>query len=240
MPTILVTGANRGLGLELCRQYAAADWRVAGCCRNPGEAAALRAVAAAGPGRVTLHRMDVDSPEEVAAVAADLAGEPIDILMNNAGTADAYGTGVFEGKDDPDIRNYDMEGWLEVLKTNVISPGRVTGAFVENVAASEKKLIVMMASGLSSIGNTWQGGRYAYRTSKAALNMLMRGLGAWLEPRGITLVSIAPGWTRTDLGGPNAHNSVEEAITGMRAVMESLTFEDTGSYWNFNGEWLPW
>jgi len=239
MPSLLVTGANRGLGLELCRQYAEADWRVYACCRNPEAADQLRQLSDATNHRVSLHRMDVDDAEAVDAVARALEGQPIDILVNNAGIADSYGIGVAEGKDDPDLKNYDMEGWLALLNTNVIGQGRVTGAFADQVAKSERKLIVMMASGLSSIANTWQGGRYAYRTSKAALNMLMRGVGAWLQPRGITVVSIAPGWTRTELGGPNAYNSVEDAVAGMRGVIDRLTLDDTGSYWNYDGKRLP-
>ncbi len=240
MPSILITGASRGLGLEMCRQYADLGWRVFACCRNPDAAIELAPTAEKANGNVTLHKMDVDDAAEIEAVAAELAGTPIDILVNNAGLADAYGTGVFEGKDDPDLKNYDMDEWLRILNTNVVSVGRVTGAFADHVTASERKLIMMMASGLSSVGNTWQAGRYAYRTSKAALNMLMRGVGAWLEPRGIIVVSVAPGWTRTELGGPNAHNSVEEAIEGVRAVLDRLTIEDTGSYWNYDGKRLPW
>lgn len=240
MPSLLITGASRGLGLEFCRQYAEANWRVYACCRNPDSADRLRLLAQETNGRISLHAMDVNNAREVDAVAKTLEGRPIDILMNNAGVADSYGIGVVEGKDDPDLRRYDMEGWLALLNTNVIGQGRVTGAFVDNVARSERKLVVMMASGLSSIANTWQGGRYAYRTSKAALNMLMRGVGAWLQPRGITVVSIAPGWTRTELGGPNAHNSVEEAVAGVRRVIDRLTFDDTGSYWNYDGKRLPW
>ena len=97
-----------------------------------------------------------------------------------------------------------------------------------------------MRASLSSVGNTWQGGRYAYRTSKAALNMLMRSMGAWLEPRGIAVVSIAPGWTRTELGGPNAHNAIDDAIAATRGIIDRLTIADTGSYWNFDGERFPW
>lgn len=239
MPSVLVTGANRGLGLEYCRQYAEAGWRVYACCRNPESANGLGQLAATNH-RISLHKMDVDDAGAVDAVAKALDGQPIDILMNNAGIADSYGIGVAEGKDDPDLRNYDMEGWLALLNTNVIGQGRVCGAFADNVAKSERKLIVMMASGLSSISNTWQGGRYAYRTSKAALNMLMRGVGAWLEPRGVTVLSIAPGWTRTELGGPNAYNSVEDAVAGVRSVIERLTLADTGTYWNYDGKRLPW
>ncbi len=240
MPSLLVTGASRGLGLEICRQYAAADWRVHACCRSLGSTDQLKRLADATNQRVSLHKMDVNDAGEVQAVAKALAGHPIDILVNNAGVADSYGIGVVEGKDDPDLKNYDMEGWLALLNTNVIGQGRVTGAFADHVARSERKLIVMMASGLSSIANTWQGGRYAYRTSKAALNMLMRGVGAWLQPRGITVVSIAPGWTRTELGGPNAYNSVEDAVAGMRGVIDRLTLDDTGTYWNYDGKRLPW
>ncbi len=240
MASVLVTGASRGLGLEFCRQYAAAGWRVYACCRDPDGAELLRPVAEASGGSVTPHRLDVDDIDQVNAVARELDGVPIDVLINNAGKADAYGTGVFEGNDDPELRNYDFELWLEILNTNVLGQGRVSGAFIDNLALSDKKMIVMMASSLSSVGNTWQAGRYAYRTSKAALNMLMRGMGAWLEPRGIAVVSIAPGWTRTELGGPNAHNSVEEAITATRGIIDRLSFADTGSYWNFDGERLPW
>lgn len=240
MPSLLITGASRGLGLELCRQYSELGWRVFACCRRPEAASRLAAIAAAADGRVTVHRMNVDDAAEVEAVAKELEKTAIDVLINNAGLADAYGTGVLEGKDDPDLNNYDMARWLEILNTNVVSVGRVTGAFADRVAASDRRLIVMMASGLSSIGNTWQAGRYAYRTSKAALNMLMRGVGAWLEPRGVTVVSVAPGWTRTELGGPHAHNSVEEAVEGVRAVLDRLTIEDTGTYWNYDGTRLPW
>ncbi len=240
MPSLLVTGASRGLGLELCRQYSEDGWRVFACCRDLEASELLSPIVAAADGRVTLHEMDVDDAAQVDAVAEELEGTPIDVLINNAGLADSYGVGVFEGKDDPDLKNYDMAVWLRILNTNVVSVGRVTGAFADHVAASDRKLIVMMASGLSSVGNTWQAGRYAYRTSKAALNMLMRGVGAWLEPRGVTVVSVAPGWTRTELGGPHAHNSVEEAVAGVRAVLERLTIEDTGSYWNYDGERLPW
>lgn len=240
MPSVLVTGANRGLGLELVSQYLDAGWTAIACCRQPDQADALHRLAKIAAGRLRIEAMDVNDAGQVASVAKALDGKAIDLLINNAGIADSYGIGVFEGKDDPDLKNYDFDIWLEVLRTNVLSPGRVTGEFADHVARSEKKMIVMMASGLSSLANTWRGGRYAYRTSKAALNMVMRGAGAWLEPRGITVVSIAPGWTRTDLGGPSAPNSVGDAVTGMRAVLDRITLADTGSYWNFDGERLPW
>jgi len=238
VPTTLITGANRGLGLEFARQYREAGWRVEACCRTSTDAGALDALAELGG--VTVHRMDVTDQAQIDTVARALRGTPIDILFNNAGIADGYGIGVAEGKDDPDLAHYDHDQWLELLNVNVVSQGRVTGAFAPHVAASDKKMIAMMTSGLGSVGNTWQGGRYAYRTSKAALNMLARSVAAWLEPRGVTVIAIAPGWARTGLGGPNAPNSVEHAVAGVRRVLDGLTIAETGSYWNFDGTRLPW
>ena len=239
MPSILITGANRGLGLEFCKQYAGIGWRVFACCRNPSSAQSLGELSKKYIEHITLHKMDIDNAQEVDAVANELSGQAVDVLLNNAGVADNYGVGVFEGKDDPDIRNYDFDLWLEILKTNVISHGRVTGAFIENVALSDRKLVVMVSSALGSIQMTNQSGRYAYRTSKAAQNMLMRGLAAWLEPRGITVASIAPGWTRTEMGGPRAMNSVEDATAGIRKTIERLSIIDTGTYWDWDGTSLP-
>jgi NAD(P)-dependent dehydrogenase (short-subunit alcohol dehydrogenase family) len=237
---ILITGANRGIGLELARQYLSDGWQVYACCREPEKANFLTDLVEEFGDLLSVFRMDVRNGEEVSAVANQLNNEPIDILFNNAGIVDSYGTGVYEGNDDPDLKNYDLNLWLEIFDTNVVSQGRVTGEFADNIAASDKKMIVMISSGLASIANTWQAGRYGYRTSKAALNMLTRGIGAWLEPRGVAVITIAPGWTRTELGGPNAHNSVEESVAGMRKVLNGLTLKDTGSYWNFDGEQLPW
>lgn len=240
MPTLLVTGANRGLGLELVRQYLDEGWNAVACCRAPDAADGLHALASGAGDRLCIESMDVNNADEITAVAKALDGAPIDLLINNAGIVDSYGTGVAEGNDDPDLKNYDHEFWLEILNTNVVAPGRVTGEFADNVAASDRKLVVMMTSGLGSIANTWQGGRYAYRTSKAGLNMLTRSAGEWLEARGITVIAIAPGWTRTELGGPNAPAAVEDSVAGMRAIFEKLTIEDTGTYWNFDGQQLPW
>ncbi|NQV54920.1 MAG: SDR family oxidoreductase [Rhodospirillales bacterium] len=240
MPTVLVTGANRGIGLEFVRQYLDAGWDAVATCRNPDSAGALEALKQSAGDRLSIQKMDVDNAGEVRAVADALAGAPIDMLINNAGIIDNYGQGVAEGGDDPDLKNTDADEWLEILKTNVVGPGRVTGEFADNVAASEKKMVVMMTSGLGSIANTEQGGRYAYRTSKAALNMLTRNAGAWLGERGVSVIAMAPGWTRTDLGGESAPTSVEDSVAGMRGILDRLTFADTGTYWNFDGRQFPW
>lgn len=238
MSSVLITGANRGIGLELAAQYFRDGWDVHACCRVPGSADSLKGLS--GSGTLTVHRMDVDDAGEIAAVSAALRDAPLDLLINNAGIMDNYGTGVAEGTDDPDIRNYDFDLWERVMRTNLYAPARVTGAFLDNLAIVERSVVVMVASGLSSIANTRQAGRYAYRTSKAALNMLVRGFAAWLGPKGIIVVSIAPGWTQTDLGGPKAPNPVDVSVAGMRQTIARLTSEENGTYWDWDGAPLRW
>ena len=160
-------------------------------------------------------------------------------MKDGSGTV-KLGSGAYEGKDDPDLRNYDFDGWLELLQTNLLGPARVCGAFVDNLAAGEHPVAVNLSSTLASIGSTWQAGRYAYRTSKAALNMLTRSAGEWYQKRGIILVSISPGWTRTEMGGPKATNSAEDSVKGVRNVIAGLTMADTGKFFNFNGQIFPW
>jgi NAD(P)-dependent dehydrogenase (short-subunit alcohol dehydrogenase family) len=238
MPSVLITGANRGIGLEFAIQYLRDGWSVHACCREPDKAFALKELSEHGP--LFIHRMDVNNKDHINAIVTALDGAALNVLINNAGITDQYGLGLHEGEDDRDIRDYDFEFWEEALRVNLLAPARITGAFVDNLKGSEQPLVVMVGSGLSSITNTWVAGRYAYRTSKAALNMLMRSLGAWLEPMGIAIVTVNPGWTKTDLGGPNARNTVEVAVTGMRKVLDNLTLEKTGTYWDWEGNVLPW
>lgn len=242
MPSALITGASRGIGLEFVRQYLADDWHVYAACRNPERGEQLQALAKDAGSRLELLRIDVTNANEVKAAAERIKGKPLEVLINNAGLVEPvfYGSGAYEGKDDPDLRNYDYEGWLDVLNTNLLGPARVCGAFVDNLAAGQRPAAVMMASTLASISSTWQAGRYAYRTSKAALNMLTRSAGEWYQSRGIILVSISPGWTQTDMGGPQATNSVDQSVSGVRSVVANLTAADAGKFFNFNGEMFPW
>jgi NAD(P)-dependent dehydrogenase (short-subunit alcohol dehydrogenase family) len=242
MPSALITGANRGIGLEFVRQYLSEGWHVYAACRDPERADQLQAMARDAGGRLGLLRIDVTNADEVKAAAGRIKGKPLDVLINNAGLVEPvfYGSGAYEGKDDPDLRNYDYDGWLDVLNTNLLGSARVCGAFVDNLAAGQRPVAVMMASTLASISGTWQAGRYAYRTSKAALNMLTRSAGEWYQSRGIILVSISPGWTQTDMGGPKATNTVDQSVSGVRNVVSELTAADAGKFFNFNGETLSW
>jgi len=226
VPTVLMTGANRGLGLEFARSYATDGWRVHACCRHPEKAKALKAV----EGDLVVHKLDVTDGLRVAGLARELADDAIDVLLNNAGV---YGPRSGFGETD-------FDDWLDVLKINTIAPLRMAERFVEHVARSERKLIVSISSGMGSIAMNDAGGHYPYRASKAALNMVVKGLSADLAARGIIAVALSPGWVQTDMGGSSAELTPEESVAGMRAVIDGLTPADSGRFLNYQGEDRPW
>jgi NAD(P)-dependent dehydrogenase (short-subunit alcohol dehydrogenase family) len=196
MPSALITGANRGLGLEFARQYLDDGWQVYAACRDPKSASELRRLADASDHKLRVIALDVTNSTSVKAAAAELEGRAIDVLINNAGVGGPRGQS---------IGNIDYETWAHVLDVNTLGPMRVAEAFVDNVAQSERKLIVTITSGMGSIGDNTSGGAFAYRSSKAAVNMVMHSLAIDLAPRGITCVVINPGWVRTDMGWVARH-----------------------------------
>lgn len=236
MPTVLVTGANRGLGLEFTRQYCDAGWQVIATCRDPAGAAELQALRSQHPG-LEIEALDVGDFATIDALAARLAGRPMDVLLNNAG--------VFGPKPgaEQDLRqnfgSMDYEVWTEVLRVNLMAPMKMAEAFVDHVAASAQKKIVAISSTEGSSPNA-KGGIYAYRTSKAALNMLMQNLAPDLAPRGIVTAAFCPGWIRTRMGGPRAPLEAPSSIAGLRRVIDGLTPENSGKFWLWTGERLPW
>src|SRR5215470_11435735 len=163
MPSIMITSANRGLGLEFARQYAADGWQIFAACRNPEAADALRKLAQAGS--VTIFPMDVSDPHSVKRAAANLGNTAIDILLNSAGII---------GKQNQKTGNVDYKSWKDVLNVNTMGPLRVTEAFSDHVARSERKLVVTITSGMGSLADNTSGGSIPYRSSKAAVNMVMR------------------------------------------------------------------
>jgi NAD(P)-dependent dehydrogenase (short-subunit alcohol dehydrogenase family) len=231
MPTILVTGANRGLGLEFARQYAADGWQVLAACRAPDEAAELKELANEAAGRVRVLPMDVTDAASVRAAAAGLQGEAIDLLLNNAGVG---------GPSGQRIGSLDYAAWAKVLDTNALGPMRVVEAFLENVAMSRLKQVVTITSGMGSLADNTSGGSYAYRSSKAAVNMVMKSLSIDLAARGITCVVMNPGWVRTDMGGQGGKLSPAESIKAMRSVIATLRPQDSGKFLNYTGKPFPW
>jgi len=240
MPTVLVTGAARGLGLELVRQYAADGWTVFACVRSPAGAPGLAALAAGAGGRVEIHALDLADHATIDALAARLAGRPIDVLLNSAGT---MGKGSFaaEGIAFGRFGTSDFDDWMQVLRINAIGPMKMAEAFVAHVAASQQKKIVALTSVIGSIGRNSVGSLYAYRASKAALNAIMRSMAIDLQKsHGIVAAPIHPGWVKTDMGGPRADIDVVTSITGVRNVIAGLDAERSGRFWMYDGSELPW
>ena len=222
--TVLVTGANRGLGLEFARQYHAAGWRVIATARNPAAATDLRALG------VRVLQLDVADPASIAGLADELEGQPIDLLINNAGIFPRVNT----------LADTDFDGVAQTLEVNLIGPMRVTLALLPNLRRAETRQIVSITSGLGSITNNDSGRYYGYRESKAGLNMFTRSLAVELAGEGFACIVMSPGWVRTDMGGPNAQLAPQESIAGMRAVIDKLTPAETGTFWNYDGQQLPW
>jgi NAD(P)-dependent dehydrogenase (short-subunit alcohol dehydrogenase family) len=231
MATVLITGANRGLGLEFVRQYSADGWRVIATCRAPDSAAELKRLANASAGGVRVLAMDVTDAASINSAAAAVGDEPIDLLLNNAGVGNPP---------KQHVGSLDYAAWRRVLDVNTLGPMRVTGAFLENVARSDRKLIVTVTSGMGSLEDNTSGGSYAYRSSKAGVNMVMKNLAIELAPRGIICVVVNPGWVRTDLGGPRGRMTPSESIAAVRSVIAALGPKDSGKFLNYDGKPYPW
>jgi NAD(P)-dependent dehydrogenase (short-subunit alcohol dehydrogenase family) len=227
----MITGAGRGIGLELVRQYDADGWRVFACCRTPASASELNRLAAASDGRITIHTLDVDSSESVAALKAELGATPLDVLINNAGIS---------GQRNAARGNIDYDAWSGCMNTNVMGPMRVAEAFADNVAAGTDKKLITVSSKMGSIGLNNAPNSIVYRSSKAAVNMVMSCLANDLRGQGVICHSLHPGWVRTDMGGQAADISAEESAAGMRAVIASLQSGDNGGFSNYDGSPLEW
>jgi NAD(P)-dependent dehydrogenase (short-subunit alcohol dehydrogenase family) len=231
MPSALITGANRGLGLEFARQYLADGWRVYAACRDPASASKLHRIAGQGDDKLRILAMDVTDPGSIYAAATELDGQAIDLLLNNAGII---------GPRAQTLGSVDYEAWAEVLAVNTIGPMRVSEAFVEHVARSDRKLIVTLTSGMGSVADNTSGGSIVYRSSKAAVNMVMRSLAIDLAPRGITCIVVNPGWVRTNMGGPNATLTPDESVSTLRRLIATLGPEQSGKFFNHTGREYPW
>jgi NAD(P)-dependent dehydrogenase (short-subunit alcohol dehydrogenase family) len=235
LPTVLITGANRGLGLEFVRQYAGEGWRVHACCRKPEEATALRAMADARAD-LKLHALDVTDFAGIDGLARELGGTAVDVLLNNAGI---FGPRVRSGGDRGQfLGSIDYEAWGEVLRVNTLAPLKMAESFLEQVAASEQKTIVTITSSMGSIAET-EGGFYAYRSSKAAVNMVMASLARDVAGRAIKVAVFCPGWVSTDMGGRAAPVAKEDSVRGLRRLIADLGGEREGGFSRFDGVQIP-
>jgi len=226
MPTVLITGANRGIGLELARQYAADGWRVIATCRDPGTATDLKAVG----GDIDIYPLDVDDPASLDSLVTSLAGQGIDVLFNNAG---------ININKVPSIGDIDYDAWARTMQTNVLAPIRVAWAFKDNVLDSSMKVMAFTSSLMASIGRNG-GGNAVYRSSKTALNMAAHCLSLELADKGAIVALFHPGHVRTDMGGPSAPVTAVDSAAGLRAEIAKLKPEDNGCFRNYDGTDFPW
>ncbi|MBT3559315.1 MAG: SDR family oxidoreductase [Rhodospirillales bacterium] len=228
-PSVLITGANRGVGLELVRQYVVAGWRIHACCRNPVDAHDLRDVLKGYDGLI--HSLDVSDHQSIHDLKDTLEKEPIDVLINNAG--------VFGGEHQS-FGDMDYAAWAGALETNTFGPYRLTEALLDNVESGHDARIVNISSGMGSVTNYVRGGDYIYRTSKTALTMVTLNLSYDLKDRGIIFTAFHPGWVQTGMGGAKADLTPEQSAMALKQSIDALTSEQNGAYLNYDGATIPW
>lgn len=236
-PTILLTGSNRGVGLALAQEYAAKGWNVIATCRTPSKAKELQALAASNP-KVMVETLDVTDVRQISKLAEKYRGVPVDVLFNNAAW-------LGEPISKQQFGNLDEEMFVEVMKTNVYGPLKLSEAFVDNIAASQQKKIIGMTSGLGSLTLMARMSRfYYYQMSKAAMNMGMRALRNDLRSRGIIVALLAPGMVDTDLlvasGYKGEKLSPAESAASLYALVAALPPDDKGVPVNVDGKPIPW
>jgi NAD(P)-dependent dehydrogenase (short-subunit alcohol dehydrogenase family) len=230
MATVLITGANKGIGLEMTRLYAARGDRVLACCRDAKAATALATLAKQA--EVRILEVQVSDADSVAGLARALEGEPIDLLINNAGAAGP-------AFDRQTATSMDFDGWMQTFEVNTLAPVRVMQALLPNLLASGNGKVVTITSQMGALALDMPMA-YAYCTSKAAVNKFMKLAAVDLAKQGIAVGVVHPGWVKTDMGGPHAEITPEESASGIVAVVDGLSMETTGSFWKWNGEAHAW
>lgn len=231
MKNILITGANRGIGFEFVKQLTTDEHHVIATCREPSTAEELNAWCQEHP-QVTMHQLDVTSDESIQALASDLAGKPIDWLINNAGTSGDSGVTV---------GNIERDNFLNVFNTNCLSPLKVSELFLPQLNISTEKLIICISSRMGSISDNQRGKSYAYRTSKAALNCAMHSFAIDVADLGVQVLLIHPGWVKTNMGGDNAELTAEESVQRMLAVIEKNKINNhADALLSHNGAIIDW
>jgi NAD(P)-dependent dehydrogenase (short-subunit alcohol dehydrogenase family) len=227
MATVMITGANRGIGFELTQRYAKAGNEVVACCREPKNADGLNALA-----NVQVYGVHVSDGDSVAALKKEIGDRPIDILINNAG---APGPGPAKQS----ALEMDYDGWAEAFAVNTMAPFRMLQTFRENLKAAEGAKIITITSQMGALDLNWPL-MYAYCSSKAAVNKIMRMVSLELAADGTAVALIHPGHVKTDMGGESAEIEVEESAAGIMSVIEGISLEGTGCFMTWNGEVHPW
>lgn len=225
---VLITGSNRGIGLEFVNQYANEGWSVIACCRDPHSAHDLQALAKQHQ-NIEIIALDVGNFAQIDALALQLKDQKIDVLINNAGVYPASHLG-----------DIDFDEWTTAFKINSMAPFKMIEAFTPHVAASQLKKIATLSSKMGSIDDNTSGGSYIYRTSKVAANMVMKSVSIDLKPYGISVVTLHPGWVQTDMGGHNALINTQTSVLGLRRVIAHLSLANSGKFIAFDGQEIAW
>lgn len=229
--TYFITGCNRGLGLEFVRQLLARGQRVIATCRDIATSTDLTALTLKHSGQLSLVEMDVSDEASMREAVALLNDEAIDVFINNAG---------MYGPRDANFGNVDGPAMAEVLFTNAVAPVLLTQLLIDNVRKGSGKKLVYVSSKMGSIADNGRGGSYIYRSSKTALNSVVKSLALDLAPEGIATATLHPGWVRTDMGGPNGLIDAPESVSGMLNVIDGLSVANTGQFFNYDGATIAW
>ncbi len=229
--TYFITGCNRGLGLEFVQQLLARGQRVIATCRDIATATDLTALTLKHSGQLSLVEMDVSDEASMREAVALLNDEAIDVFINNAG---------MYGPRDANFGNVDGPAMAEVLYTNAVAPVLLTQLLIDNVRKGSGKKLVYVSSKMGSIADNGRGGSYIYRSSKTALNSVVKSLALDLAPEGIATATLHPGWVRTDMGGPNGLIDAPESVSGMLNVIDGLSVANTGQFFNYDGSTIAW
>jgi NAD(P)-dependent dehydrogenase (short-subunit alcohol dehydrogenase family) len=235
MKTVLITGANRGIGLAFARAYVSRAWRVYAACRDTGNSSALKELG----GDLEIVALDVTNPRSIQALAAKLEGMPLDVLINNAGVHGPRDVSGTFGRIDP-------QAWVDVLRVNTIGPVLVAEALLPNVLKGADKKLVFISSMAGSISlrgsqpHHRTGGPYIYRTSKAALNAAVKAIGYDLREEGVSVVTLHPGWVKTETGGWDAPGEPEESVAAMLPLIDAATPAGNGVFLNVDGSVIGW
>ncbi|MDX2165257.1 MAG: SDR family oxidoreductase [Gammaproteobacteria bacterium] len=224
MNTVLITGANKGIGREMVEQYHQEGWYVIACTRKPDQLEHKDE-------RLQILEIDVTQPEDIKKLSGVIKDLSIDILINNAGVW---------GPSEQNVGSIDCESWLKAFKVNTIAPLLIAQTLLPQIAKSKLKIIANMSSTMGSINENTSGGDYVYRSSKAALNMVTKTLSVDLKNDGVTVISLHPGWVKTDMGGTGALLTPEESVKGIRKVLASVRLEDSGSFIRYDGNKASW
>ena len=233
MANIIITGANRGIGLALVKEYAAEKHRVYAFCRAPEKAAELAKVATASHGQVTLHQIDMSSGVSINEAAVSLGDTPVDILLNVAGVI-----GGKVGSVESAFTDDDFSDWRNAFEVMTIGPFRLVQALLPNLLAAQGKVMTVSSQAAAS---SWPyGGMYAYGAAKAAVNRVMLSLAIDLKDKNVCVASIHPGHVKTDMGGPDGEITPQQSAAGIKSVIEKMSLDNSGYFFKWNGERHPW